>query len=161
MIHKLVDKFDPILKTVIEPFDFLDPPVDPIELAHDLAQTMLHNDGIGIAAPQIGFPYRVFAIKADPILVCFNPRIVDMGTKTTYLDEGCLSFPGLSLKIKRPETIKVRFTMPNTDVRTETFSGLTARIFLHEYDHLDGVCFTQRATRYHLEQGKRRQKKLT
>jgi peptide deformylase len=69
---------------------------------------MLYNDGLGLSANQIGLPYRAFAIKAEKIIVCFNPRIVDYSEETIYLEEGCLSYPNLYIKVKRPKKIKIR-----------------------------------------------------
>ena len=158
MIHELVDCKDPILKQPIENFDFSNPPTDPIQLAHDLAETMLDKGGIGLAANQIGLPYRAFAIKAEQIIVCFNPKIVDVSNETIYLEEGCLSYPNLFVKVKRPIRIKVRYTEPNGNVLTKIFDGLTSRVFQHELDHLDGVVHTDRATRYHLEQARKNAK---
>ena len=104
---------------------------------------MLAHGGIGLAANQLGLPYRVFAIKANPILVCFNPRIVDVSEDMVELDEGCLTYPGLMLKIKRPATIRCRYTYPNGETVTEIYGGMTARIFQHEFDHLEGKNFTE------------------
>lgn len=160
MIHELIDCNDPVLRTPIGNFDFTNPPVDPIELAHDLAQTVIHHNGLGLAANQIGLPYRAFAIKADKIIVCFNPRIVDTSTEEIYLEEGCLSFPDLFVKIKRPRRIKVRYTEPNGNVVTTTWEGMTARVFQHELDHLDGIVHINRANRIHVEQAKKQLKKL-
>jgi peptide deformylase len=158
MIHTLVPSNDPILKSRMEEFDFFKPPTDPIQLAHDLAETMLYNDGLGLSANQIGLPYRAFAIKAEKIIVCFNPRIVDYSEETIYLEEGCLSYPNLYIKVKRPQKIKIRYTEPNGNTETKIFSGLTARVALHEYDHLEGITYMQRANRFHIEQAKKNKK---
>ena len=77
----------------------------------------------------------------------------------SYIIEGCLTYPGLGVKIKRPDEVRVRFSMPNGDVRTETFRGLTAHAFQHEMDHLDGVIFYTKATAYHREQAFKNWKK--
>jgi len=135
------------LKKVIEPFDFKNPPVDPIQLSYDLLSTMRHYHGIGMAANQVGMAHRVFVVDSYPALVCFNPHIVDFSKDNLiYLDEGCLSYPNLFVSIKRPELIKVRYTEPNGNIKTVTFNGLTSRIFQHELDHLNGVIFYQRAS---------------
>jgi peptide deformylase len=76
------------------------------------------------------------------------------------LEEGCLSYPNLFVKIKRPKSIKVRFTTPDGETSTKTFTGMTARVFLHELDHLDGIAHTSRANRYHLDQAKKLVKKM-
>lgn len=156
MIYELVKESDPILKNEIELFDFKNPQIDPVEISHILAQSMLDKNGIGLAANQIGLSYRVFAIKANPIIVCFNPRIVDYSEDQIYLEEGCLTYSGLYVKIKRPEVIKVRYTKPNGETITTKFQGLTARVFQHEMDHLNGINFLSRANKYHLEQAKKK-----
>jgi len=154
MIKQLVSKDDPILRQTMEKFDFSNPLTDPAQLAVDLADTMIYNNGLGLSANQIGLPYRVFALKCNPIYVCYNPIIVDQSlTNVVLLDEGCLSFPNLYLMIKRPRTIKVRFTKPDGDTITMKFDGITARCFLHELDHLNGIVFTDRANTYHLNKG--------
>lgn len=146
--------FNPVNK-----FDFTNTPTDPIELVKHLSEVMVENNGIGLSANQLGLPYRVFVMKSNPILACFNPIIVDESEETVYMDEGCLSYQGLWVKIKRPAVVKVRFTEANGNVRTETFDGMTARIFQHELDHLNGIPFTRRANSLHLEQARKRKKK--
>lgn len=156
----LISNTDQILKTKTEKFDFTNPPIDPIELSHILAKNMLEYNGFGLSATQLGLPYRAFAMKSNPIIVCFNPILVDTSDEQISLEEGCLSFPNLILKIKRPIKIKVRYTEPNGNTKTTIFEGLTARIFLHEYDHLEGVLFTKKVSRLHLEQAKKKAKKI-
>lgn len=159
LVCNLVDKYDPILKQKTERFNFSNPPCDPIELAHKLTQTMLHNNGIGLAAPQIGLPYRVFSLRTSPILVCFNPLVVDVSSETIELEEGCLTFPNLFLKIRRPSIVKVRFTLPNGETKTEKFVGITARAFQHEVDHLDGILFTQKVSNIELAMARKKAQK--
>ena len=142
----LVPKTDPILVKPVESFNFVDPPEDPVEIAKNLAETMLFHNGLGLAANQVGLPYRVFVIKAEPIICAFNPHIVDVSHELIEMEEGCLTFPGLFLKIKRPKSIRIRFTMPNTDVITQIYTGMTARVVQHEYDHLQGKLFTEEVT---------------
>jgi peptide deformylase len=115
-----------------------------------LVKFLYENDGLGIAANQVGFNLRVFAMRGTPEnFVCFNPRIVDKSKETISLEEGSLTYPGLMVKIKRPRHIKVRFQTPNGDVQTKTFTGMTARVFQHELDNLDGIVFYSKANRYH------------
>lgn len=159
MIHELIDCNDPLLKNEVGSFDFTNPPIDPIELAHALAQTMIQNNGLGLSANQIGLPFRAFAMVGSPIIVCFNPRIVDTSSEQVVLEEGCLSYPNLFVKIKRPKMIKVRYTEPNGNTVTKTFDGMTARIFQHELDHLNGIRYIDRANKFHLEQARKAAKK--
>jgi peptide deformylase len=156
---ELVKSDDIILKTLCKPFDFLNPPFDPIEFSQNLVKFMYEKNGLGLAANQVGIPYRIFAMRAAPEnFVCFNPRIVMPGTDQIVLEEGCLTFPGLLVKIKRSQHIKVRFQIPNGDTLTKQFTGLSARIFQHELDHLDGVVYYQRANKFHREQAMKRWK---
>lgn len=158
--YNLVDERDPFLSQPVAQFDFANPPIDPVELAEILAETMIKHRGLGLSANQIGLPYRAFAMQTNPVLVCFNPRIVDSGDETLSMDEGCLSYPGLVVKITRPKNIKVRFTLPNGQTETHTFSGLTARIFQHEFDHMEGINFLDRAKPVAKDLAMRKYKKM-
>ena len=149
---ELVKHNDPILITQCLPFNFQEPPFYPIEFSHELIKFMYDNNGIGLAANQVGVPYKIFAMRGSPQnFVCFNPRVVQPSAEQIILEEGCLSFPGLIVKVKRPRHIRVRFQTPNGDTRTETFIGMSARVFQHELDHLEGKLYFSRATRYHRE----------
>lgn len=149
-----------LLKTAPERFDFQNPPTDPIQLAKDLAETLIAKEGLGLAANQIGLPYRVFAIMASEIIVCFNPIIVDESEEQIVLEEGCLSFPGLSVKVKRPRRIKVRYTEPNGNVVTKVFDGLTARVFMHETSHLNARTMLDDCSYIEKERAQKKLKKL-
>lgn len=147
---ELVKANDPILTTVCENFDFRNPPFDPIEFSKELVKHMYDWNGMGLAANQVGVPYRIFAMRGSPEnFVCFNPKIVQPSEAEIALDEGCLTFPGLYVKIKRPQHVRVRFTTPNGETITKQFTGMTARIFQHEIDHLDGIVFYNKANRIH------------
>lgn len=149
-----------ILKEEMPAFDFSNPVMDPMQLYTDLAETMRENNGMGLSANQIGVRTRAFVMRGEEIIGVFNPRVVDESSETVILEEGCLSYPNLFVKVKRPKSIKVRFTTPDGQTSTKTFTGMTARVFLHELDHLDGVAHTSRANRYHLDQAKKLVKKL-
>lgn len=147
---QLVKHDDPILTTPCQEFDFQNPPFDPIQFAKDLTKFMYDSNGIGLAANQVGVPYRVFAMRGQPEnFVCYNPRLVQPSEMTIELEEGCLTYPGLLVKVTRPQHVRVRFTVPNGETMTKQFTGLTARTFQHELDHLNGVVFYNRANRYH------------
>ena len=156
---QLIDKSDLILTTKTPIFDFSNPPTDPIQLAYDLTEALFRLDGLGLAAPQVGLPYRAFAMRSVPTLVCFNPIIIDQGEDKITLEESCLTFPGYYVKISRPRTIKVRYTEPNGNVVKHIFDGMTARIFAHETNHCDGILCKQHATLYHREQAERNMKR--
>ena len=146
MILSIVPDGHPLLLTELEDFDFKNPPVDPIELANNLIETMKHNKGIGLSANQCGLPYRAFALWSSQPLVAFNPRVVDQTSEFVELEEGCLTYPNLYIKIKRPKSIKVRFENALGQTQTEKYTGMTARGFLHEMDHLDGILYMKRSS---------------
>lgn len=156
--YPLVPNTDLILREEMEEFDFANPPINPVELYEKLSSTMVKEGGLGLSANQCGLPYRFFVMTGEEIIGVFNPKIVDSSNETIVLDEGCLSYPNLFIRIKRSRRIKVRYQTPVGEVKTEVFEGITARIFQHELDHLDGIIHTQRANAYHLEQAKRRKK---
>lgn len=114
---------------------------DTIEFANRLVKEMINNYGICLTGPQIGVNIRVLAMKATPNLVCYNPRIVNVSDEKISLEETDLSWPGLVIKVKRPTHCRVRFTLPNGEVKTETYTGMTSRIFQHCMDILDGKTF--------------------
>lgn len=146
----LVKSNDPILTTVCQKFDFQNPPFEPVNFAKDLVKHMYEWNGLGLAANQVGVPYRIFAMRGQPEnFVLINPRIVDVSTETVLLEEGCLTYIGLIVKIKRARHIKIRFQTPNGDTLTKQFTGMTARVAQHELDHLDGIVFYDKANRYH------------
>jgi len=160
MIKEILDRTAPILREEMPAFNFSDPIMDPLQLYTDLAETMRENEGMGLSANQIGIRTRAFVMRGEDIVGVFNPRVVDQSTETVMLEEGCLSYPNLFVKVKRPKSIKVRFTTPDGETSTKTFTGMTARVFLHELDHLDGIAHTSRANSYHLEQAKKLVKKI-
>lgn len=160
MVLELAQSDHPLLSTKLLEFDFTNPPVHPTELANGLIQVMTDNKGLGLSANQCGLPYRVFVMHSSPTKVCFNPRVVTASPEEISLDEGCLTFPNLFLKVKRPQRIKVRYQDHTGETHTETFTGMTARIFLHELDHMNGKTFKQRANPIHVERAMREQKKI-
>lgn len=151
---KLIPCTDKLLKTPTIPFTD-ESGIDPKELVDKMLKLARENGGIGLAANQIGLPYSVFVIVAEPAFACFNPKIVHFSEEQSYMDEGCLSEPGMLVNIKRPNEVRLRFTNFDGTVVTKVFKGITARVVQHEMDHLNGVSPFSRATRYHLEKAKK------
>ena len=160
--YTLIDNSDPILKEKTEPFNFDDPQISPELLASRLGETMINNHGIGLAAPQVGIPLSVFVVgdpdNRESVISMFTPNIVDTFSEDVYYEEGCLSFPGLYIKIKRPGAIRVRFTDMNGETTTTKYSGMTARTIQHEYDHLQGTLYQTRANRIHRDRAMKQYK---
>lgn len=149
---KLITGQQPILMQPAQKFDFTNPPYDPWDLAEALVKAMIDNNGMGLSACQVGIPYAVFAMVGEPNHVMFNPKIVDVSDEKISLEEGCLSFPGIMAPIERPRHVKVRFTGPDGQTTTKKFTGMSARVVLHEMDHLEGVLFFNRLSRLKREQ---------
>lgn len=113
------------------------------ELVEDMLDTMYENNGVGLAAPQVGILKRIVVIDVgDGPLVLINPEILETSGEQTG-DEGCLSVPGMSGQVTRPNYVKVKaFTEDMEEVEYEG-EGLLARAFCHEIDHLDGKLYTE------------------
>ena len=122
--------------------------LDRHHLSKILIDNMIHHNGIGISANQIGIWERAFAMVRDlennEIIVCFNPRIIKSYSEEVEMEEGCLSYPELFLKIKRPDKIIVKYEDENKKTHKMKLQGLASRVFQHEYDHMEGIDFTQR-----------------
>jgi peptide deformylase len=126
-------------------FDFSNPPYDPKDLALALARFMVDHGGYGLSGPQVGVPYRVFALRSSPNYVLFNPRVVALDGPEVEAIEGCLTFPGIGVSIKRRNQVRLRYQMPSGETDTQVLKGMSARVVQHEVDHLDGVLFFDRA----------------
>jgi peptide deformylase len=129
-------------------YDFNDQPITAKDLANTLLLAKGSRNAYGLAAPQIGVPYCVFAFLDE---VAFNPKILEydyeFDTKEEELfSEGCLSYPGLWIQIKRPPFVKVSYQ--NVDgTKVERWLGrLESRVFQHEYDHLEGITMVDKAS---------------
>ena len=122
--------------------------LDRHHLSRVLIDNMIHHNGIGISANQIGIWERAFAMVRDlennEVIVCFNPRIIKLYAEEVEMEEGCLSYPELFLKIKRPDKIVVKYEDEDKKTHKLKLQGLASRVFQHEYDHMEGIDFTQR-----------------
>jgi peptide deformylase len=131
----------------LEDFDFKNPQVDPVNLSSSMVTLMRKKSGFGLAANQVGLPLKMFVMEGEPAYAIFNPRITYTGEEEIILEEGCLSYPGLTLKVKRPRFMRARFQDPYGDFVTRQYDGITARVFQHEHDHLLGVDFTRKVSK--------------
>ena len=139
---------------------------DRNELAKIMYDTMTKYGGLGLSCNQVGLPYRMFVMGGHPsieegkVRYVFNPLVNDMSEETINLKEGCLSFPFLFLMINRPKWVSVKYTDQNNEEIEETIHGMSARIFQHENEHMNGYIFTDLVSKFKLERGKKAQKKL-
>ncbi len=131
----------------------IDSDVDFKTISENMSQTLKKAGGIGLAGPQVGVVKRIFIIDTVPLKddgvqpleqVYLNPEILFVDSSENEFKEGCLSIPGINEGVIRPEKITVRYRNENFDVREEVLDGIVARIFQHEYDHLQGILFVDR-----------------
>lgn len=159
----LIKDPNPILKTRAEDWQWNSPEdYDNAKgLEVDMVQLMIENNGIGLAANQVGLLTRVFAIRlSGQVPFCmFNPRVISASETEQVSEEGCLSFPELFLDIKRPQSIQVEYFDRAGNQCIMDLTGIDARCFLHELDHLNGVCFTNKISPLKLALAKKKQMK--
>ncbi len=121
-----------------------------LELAQNMILTLKNANGLGLAGPQIGVLKNIFVIDTSILKekgietvekVYFNPVIIHYSENYVYYNEGCLSIPGIYEDVQRPDRIEVRYRDENFDWHEEILEGIVARIFQHEFDHLQGILF--------------------
>lgn len=123
------------------------------ELIDNMYETMYNADGVGLAAPQVGLVDRIFVIDLSPLAneespqyeglkkTFINARIISRTGDMVSTEEGCLSIPGINESVPRHDEIEIEYLDENLEPHTETFTGFTARVIQHEYDHIDGILF--------------------
>ncbi|NLM03932.1 MAG: peptide deformylase [Clostridiales bacterium] len=133
---------DPILRKISRPIEKIDEKIHMI--LDDMAETMYHAEGVGLAAPQVGILRRIIVIDiGEGLIELINPEIIE--TKGENCDiEGCLSFPGQSGEVVRPNEVKVKALNRSGEEVIIEGKGLLARALCHEIDHLNGILFIDR-----------------
>jgi peptide deformylase len=149
-----------MLRSEMPEFDFSNPIKDPSDLSKELITTMEKGGGIGLAANQVGIPTRAFAIATEPAEVIFNPKITYASDELENMDEGCLSYPGVYIKVKRSKDVRIKYQNLHGEIQTRKFTGTAARVAQHEIDHLDGIEYFRRAHAINLERFKRKWEKM-
>lgn len=149
MIYPVSVFGDPVLRKKAEPITTDFPDLQHIII--NMFETMYNSDGVGLAAPQVGMPIRLFVIDTNTdseeegevgLKKAFiNPEILEKTGDEWVMNEGCLSLPEIREDVVRPDTIKIRYYTEEFEEKIETFSGFTSRVIQHEYDHLEGVMF--------------------
>lgn len=160
MILPIVAYGDPVLRKVGNDIDKDYPKLK--ELLANMWETMYGASGVGLAAPQIGLPLRIFLVDATPFAedevlskeerkkldgfkkAFINAQIDEETGEEWTFNEGCLSIPDVREDVKRKDTITVTYLDENFKSQTETYDGLLARIIQHEYDHIEGILFTDK-----------------
>ena len=160
MIYPIIAYGDPVLRTKGKEIDKTYPKLDT--LIEDMFETMYASSGIGLAAPQIGLPIRLFIVDASPFeddeeltedernflkdfkRVFINAQMVEETGDEWVFNEGCLSIPDVREDVFRNDTITLEYWDENFKKHTETITGIAARIIQHEYDHIEGILFTDK-----------------
>lgn len=141
----------PVLRKTAEEIDFETYP-NLKELIDNMFETLRRSEGVGLAAPQVGLPIRLFIIDLDVISddepeykgylrTFINPEIIEESEETSSMSEGCLSIPGINENVKRPTKVLVNYIDENGTEQERWLEGFEARVFQHEFDHLNGKMF--------------------
>ncbi len=169
-VYPLIPPNDPRLLMQIAPF--MDDTLEQLGFKDrkDLGKVMYDNmtkyGGLGLAANQLGLPYRMFVMGGHPeiedgkVRYIFNPIVNDFSEESVLLKEGCLSFPFLFLPIKRPKWVSVKYTDENGEEVEETLHGMPARIFQHENEHMNGYVFIDLVSKLKLERAEKAKEKM-
>jgi peptide deformylase len=155
MVYPIVAYGHPVLKKQAQEIEKDD--IDVKQLAEDMFETMHNASGIGLAAPQIGKSIRMFIADATPLededigewkQVFINPEIIEEHGDDWAFEEGCLSIPNIREDVLRPAKLKINYFDENWEEHTEDFDGMQARIIQHEFDHIEGILFTDHLTAF-------------
>ena len=132
-----------VLARPAEPVDTITPEL--LAILDEMVPMLKEHRGVGLAAPQIGIGKRFFVMNpGDKVLKVINPEILNTGNAFAEMEEGCLSVPGIHKRVRRPRRITVRYTNETGELIEEELKDYPARVFMHEYDQLDGILFVDR-----------------
>ena len=152
-LRKILTDKDPALHKVCKPVTAFDAKLH--KLLDDMRETLIDSNGVGLVAPQVGILRRVFLVdvglNGEDILECINPEILETDGEQEGA-EGCLSVPGRYGLVKRPYWVKIRAQDRNGDWFEAEGEELIGRCFCHEYDHLDGIVYTEVMERFLTEE---------
>ena len=164
-IAVLVPETSPILREVMPEYDFNNQVYGDIKTASDLASILVesckHYNGLGLSANQVGIKARVFVMgSGNDFVAFFNPKLIAASTEEIHMVEGCLSFPLLGLRITRPAGIVVEYQDYTGKFHKANYTGISARCFLHELDHMNGIVYTSKCKPLALQQGMKKRDKI-
>ena len=167
---KLIPPSDPRVQSAVAPFDDAmlkdEGFKDRKELTKKMYELMAKYGGIGLSANQIGLPFNMFVLGDHPSLengmklTCFNPMIISSSKEEVVMEEGCLTFPFVFLKITRPRKVVVKYTDENDELKEGQLDGMMSRIFQHEYEHMLGRTFVENASKLKLDRAYKKAEKL-
>ena len=155
---ELIKAPNEFLEKQVVPFNF--DTMDADKISKEMIQMMLKYKGVGLASNQVGIDAQIFVMGEENPITVINPMVTEVGTEKIEMEEGCLSFPGLYMKVKRPSVVSVQYLDTKQKECIIKLEGFHARVFLHEFDHLQGITFDQRVSKLRLEMAKKKQEKL-
>lgn len=157
----LLSEMHPMLKMTLEEYKTPLPNTPMDTLIARMKMTMKLYGGIGLSANQVGVMHRMFIMGTDDFFVaCINPKVIEQSKETEVSVEGCLSFPGLQLKVERPKWIIAEYADAEGQIQQTKFEGITARCYLHELDHMNGICYTSYVKPVALQMARQKAEKL-
>ena len=159
---KLLFHPNEFLSKQVKAVDLENPGFDPVELKKEMTELMLASNGIGLSANQVGLDAQVFVMgdSVENSTICINPTVLQYTEETVDDVEGCLSFPNIFVKIKRPKEILARYWNENLEECTVKIEGYSAKCYLHELDHLLGITFKDRASKLKWDMAQKKARKL-
>ena len=159
---KLVYYPNEILNREVKDVDLKNPGFNPVELKKEMVELMLASGGIGLSANQVGLDAKVFVMgdSMSNSTMCINPTVLQYTEETVSDIEGCLSFPNIFVKIKRPKEILVQYWNENLEECKVKIEGYSAKCYLHELDHLLGITFKDRASKLKWNMATKKARKL-
>ena len=156
-----------ILKINLDGHEALKQVIPETDLTQDLEwdkisslmyRTMKQANGIGLAANQVSVGIRMFVMYGE--ITCINPKIVEASPIRQLVEEGCLSFPNLFMKLQRPQSVIVEYYDKNLKKQVDRFEHIWAQCIQHEIEHLDGICFVDKVSKMKLDYYRKKQRKL-
>ena len=159
---KLVTYPNPILDRELKDVDLDNPGFDPKKLKEQMVKCMLENNGIGLSACQVGLDIKVFVMgdSAENSTMCINPTVLQYTSEIQDDIEGCLSFPNMFVKVKRPKEILAKFCNENLEEQVVKITGYSAKCYLHELDHLLGITMKDRVSKLRWDMTVKKARKL-
>jgi len=159
---KLIKYPNEILDREVKDVDLKNPGFDPVELKKEMVELMISNNGIGLSANQVGLDAKVFVMgdSLENSTICINPTVLQYTEDTVVDIEGCLSFPNVFVKIKRPKEILAEFYDENLEKQTVKIEGYSAKCYLHELDHLSGITMKDRVSKLKWDMAQKKAKKI-
>ena len=159
---KLIKYPNEMLAREVKDVDLENPGFDPVELKAEMVKFMIDNNGIGLAANQIGLDAKVFVMgdSVENSTICINPTVLQYTEETQNDIEGCLSFPNVYVKIKRPTEILAEWYNENLEKQTVKIDGYGAKCYLHELDHVLGITMKDRASKLKWNMAEKKARKL-